>query len=161
MIKVFDIPIYAMTEEEFRKRRAQMDSNLYARFQGDTLETDRMERIIFIETYPARCWDYNHIVGYIKIQMQATDAWFSVYLPYDKKKYFWNSKKKIHLHDIQANGIHFRIEKNYSNEEIQLEMAEMLDFVIKEHVPLKYFVDDEAFRIMNSSVDYKKLLSHL
>ena len=42
-----------------------------------------------------------------------------------------------------------------NNKEIQVRTAEMLQAVIKTHIPKNYFVDTEAFDNLNERVDYK------
>lgn len=109
-----------------------------------------------MDTYPFRLWDYNHVVGYIRISIDGHDIIFDVFLPMPHcDRYYWKSKRKIFLYDISANGTHFYVADRMDNKEIQVRTAEMLQAVIKTHIPKNYFVDTEAFDNLNERVDYK------
>lgn len=47
------------------------------------------------------------------------------------------------------------------NEDIQYELADMLDSIIKEQVPKKYYVDRQAFDNINSKIDYLKIINEV
>lgn len=72
MKKLFDIPLYALSPEELSHRVKQKIDKM----KEDAAETDQqtMDLIIETETFPKRCWDYNHIVGYIRISAANLDA---------------------------------------------------------------------------------------
>ena len=63
----------------------------------------------------------------------------------------WRASKKTFLYDIHTNGTHFRVDESMSSQDIQYEIADMLDSIIKEHVPKKYYyyVDRQAFDNIN------------
>ena len=65
MKKLFDIPIYALSPDELSHRVKQKIDKLKEYAAGTDPQT--MDLIIDNETFPKRCWEYNHIVGYIRI----------------------------------------------------------------------------------------------
>lgn len=70
----------------------------------------------------------------------------------------WRTSKKIFLYDIHSNGTHFRIDESMSSQDIQHEIMDMLNSIIKEHVPKNYYVDRQAFDNINSKIDYLEII---
>ena len=157
MKKVFEIPVYALTREQLRHKFVKFvdswkEKNPYA-------SSENLRRCIEIETYPQRLWEYNHIVGYIVISTDRYDILFDLYLPTPLiERYIWTSKQKRFLYNIQANGTHFHMNDKLSNMEIQKKIQEMLNGVIKRHIPERFFVDLETFKTLNRMIDYKLIL---
>ena len=58
-----------------------------------------------------------------------------------------------------ANGTHFYISDSMTTEDIRSKTTEMLDNIIKIHIPKRYFVDREAFDTINSHLDYRGILN--
>ena len=46
-----------------------------------------------------------------------------------------------------------------TTEDIRSKTTEMLDNIIKIHIPKRYFVDREAFDTINSHLDYRGILN--
>ncbi len=154
MTKLFEIPVYAFRRDTLYKRYKQRQAKLIKKHESVTGET--MRRALEMDTYPFRLWDYNHVVGYIRISIDGHDIIFDVFFPMPHcDRYYWKSKRKIFLYDISANGTHFYVADRMDNKEIQVRTAEMLQAVIKTHIPKNYFVDTEAFDNLNERVDYK------
>ena len=87
---------------------------------------------------------------------------FKVYLPtQQKQRYMWRTSKKTFLYDIHSNGTHFRVNESMSSQDIQCEIADMLNSIIKEQVPKKYYVDRQAFDNINSKIDYLKVINEV
>jgi hypothetical protein len=157
--KIIEIPIYALDKKTLRLRYDKYVEVL-RREVFPNVNEDTFQRCLEVETYPKRIWDYNHIVGYIVIGYEFGDVVYKVYLPTPhKQRYIWKSSKKTFLYDIHANGTHFRIDKNMSTQDVQYEIKDMLNSVIKEHVPKKYYVDSQAFDNINDNIDYLKIFN--
>ena len=73
----------------------------------------------------------------------------------------WRTSKKTFLYDIHTNGTHFRVDESMNSQDIQYEIADMLDSIIKEQVPKKYCVDRQAFDNINSKIDYLKVINEV
>ena len=156
-MKLFESPVYAFRREVLYNKY----ENWRARFMDENKERKKesLNKAIEINAYPFCLWDYNHIVGYIRISMNRRDILLDVFLlPSEQKRYLWKSKQKVFLHNIFANGIHFYISDTMSNEDIQVRIVEMLRAVIKTHIPKRYFVDTESFDHLNNKLDYKSLM---
>ena len=112
-----------------------------------------------LATYPYRLWDYNHIVGYIRISTEGRDIFFDVFLPESKcERYRWKSKRKRFLYNTSANGTHFYVNDRMTNEDIQVSTAEMFQSVIKNLIPKRYFTDTEAFNNLNGQLNYIEIM---
>ena len=154
MMKLFEIPVYAMEKKELNLKYHQCAQKMRAELADRPEET--IQRCIEIQMYPQRLWDYNHIVGYIVISVTPQDVVFHIYLPTPhKERYVWSSGRKTFLCDISANGTHFYVSDKTENRDIQKRTAEMLNGVINDHIPKRYFVDKEAFENLNGMIDYR------
>lgn len=51
--------------------------------------------------------------------------------------------------------------ESMSSQDIQCEIADMLNSIIKEQVPKKYYVDRQAFDNINSKIDYLKVINEV
>lgn len=161
MHKFIEIPIYALDKTTLRVRYEKYIETLRRDVFPDIKE-ETFQRCLEIETYPKRIWEYNHIVGYIVIGYEFGDIQFKVYLPTpQKQRYIWRSSKKTFLYDIDSNGTHFRVDGTMSSQDIQHEIMDMLNSIIKEHVPKKYYVDRQAFDNINNSIDYLEIINEV
>jgi hypothetical protein len=157
MKKIFEIPIYAMSKEKLYKKYLNFASS-WKKAHLDASDSIN-QRCIEIETYPQRLWDYNHIVGYIKISADFQDIIFDVFLPTpNHERYLWKSRQKVFLYDISAVGRHFYVSDKMDNRAIQDRTSEMLYAVIKTLIPKRYYVDTEAFDHLNKHMDYRSVM---
>lgn len=158
MKKIFEIPIYALSPLKLNDRVNKCISKLKS--QLSHLDDDTFARIKDIETFPMRSWDYNHIVGYIQVSMSRSDIVFEVFLPIPiPTRYDWRTKRKTRVQNICANGTHFYFASLKTNEDIRNSVEEMLDHVIVDHVPDRFYVDREAFDNINAHLDYLNIIS--
>ena len=156
-MKLFEIPIYAMGKSQLTRKYHQCASQIREELSGHPEK--QIQSSIATRLSPPCRWEYNHIVGYIVISVMGQDVELHVYLPTPhKKRYVWLSGRKIFLYDICANGTHFYISDNMGNGDIQKRTAEMLNEVIKTHIPKRYFVDKECFETLNGMVDYRTIV---
>lgn len=156
-MKLFEIPIYAVSKEVLLNKFKEKKQKLREKHSG--VSKDSFRAGVENETYPQRLWEYNHIVGYISVSYQAGDILFNVYLPTPQiKRYYWTSSRKVYLYDISANGLHFRILENMDNSDIARKNAEIVNSIIQGHIPKRYYVDTEAFNVMNAVVDYRMIM---
>ena len=156
MRKLFEIPIYAINRKTLREKYSKYVCKIEAIYKHCDAATKQY--YIDAETYPQRTWDYNHIVGYIRILTKQQDVIFEIYLPYQKERYSWKSKSKYFLYNIQANGTHFYVGEKRTNSDIQEQVTEMLNSIIKYRIPNRYFVDTEAFETLNGMIDYQRII---
>ena len=153
MKKLFDIPIYALSPDELSRRVKQKIDNLKEYAAGTDQQT--MNLIIDNETFPKRYWDYNHIVGYIRISATRQDIVLDLFLPKPMvERYIWSSPRKAFLRDVHASGTHFYTGNMKTNEEIQKATDDMLTWMIKDALPKRYYVDRSGFDNLNRHLDY-------
>jgi len=157
MIILHEIPIYALSEKVLSKRYTHFKDN-FCKTHTATDE-DAFQRCVAIEAFPQCSWKHNHIVGYIDIVFDKQDISFEIYLPRPKiKKYSWRSKQKICVCNISANGAHFYVNTKMRNVDIQTKMSKMLDWMISDHIPSRFYVDKDAFDTVHRYIDYKSIL---
>ena len=80
MKKLFDIPIYGLSPLKLDDHVSRFVAKLKSQLLH--LEEDTFSCIKDIETFPMRSWNYNHIVGYIRVEMSDTDMLFDVFYQY-------------------------------------------------------------------------------
>ena len=157
MKKLFEIPVYAVSRKELSRKVKLL--RLKIRNEHERCSREHMIAVEELATYPYRLWDYNHIVGYIRISTEGRDIFFDVFLPESKReRYRWKSKRKILLYDTSANGTHFYVNDRMTNEDIQVRTAEMLQLVIKNLISKRYFTDTEAFNNLNGQLNYIEIM---
>ena len=154
MIKLHEIPLYALSVEQLTSRYERFKENFWK--NCSQLDQETFQKCVEHETFPQRCWTHNHIVGYIDILLDMQDIVFEIYLPHPQfKRYDWRRSRKIYMRNIMANGTHFRIESRMKNSDIQTQIFEMLDGIIKNHIHSKYYVDRNVFDMIHYHIDYK------
>ena len=156
MVKLFEIPIYGLSRKTLGARYKKYCDNFYRKYPDASVESS--EICIELEKGSQRCWDYNHIVGYILIYFELNDICFNVYLPKQCDRYRWGSCQKTFIRNIFANSTHFRINDLSNNEAIQKEIADMLDSTISAHVPNRFFVDRETFDNTYKFINYSEMI---
>ena len=93
MKKLFEIPVYALSASKLNTRTNKRIADLKALFSRS--DPDEAAFVIDHETFPMRSWDYNHIIGYIRIAVSKTDILFDVFMPIPiPERYVWNTKQK-------------------------------------------------------------------
>ena len=157
MKKLYDIPIYALSPDDVSHRVKQKIEKLKEYAVGTDQQT--MNLIIDNETFPKRCWAYNHIIGYIRISATRQDIVFDLFLPRPAvERYIWNSPRKVFLYDVNANGTRIYTGNMKTNEEIREATDDMLTWMIKDHLPKQYHVDRSGFDNLNRHLDYLEII---
>lgn len=157
MKKLFEIPVYAVSRKELSRKVKLL--RLKIRNEHERCSREHMIAVEELATYSYRLWDYNHIVGYIRISTEGRDIFFDVFLPESKcERYRWKSKRKRFLYNTSANGTHFYVNDRMTNEDIQVSTAEMFQSVIKNLIPKRYFTDTEAFNNLNGQLNYIEIM---
>ena len=156
-IKLFEIPVYAMTKNALLENYGNKKNKLKA--EHPFIDEEMFDSVLRIETYPQRLWEYNHVIGYIAISYSKSDVMFDIYLPVKRsRRYCWTSRRKIWLRNAMANGLHFRISDEMDSETIAKRVAEMVNLIITDYIPEEYYVDAEAFHSLNTRVDYAAIM---
>ena len=110
-----------------------------------------------MNTYPMRIWDYNHIIGFMNINIDGQDVMLDVYLPETQlERYHWDSKVKHFVVNQMSPNNHVYI-GNKSSDEIRKEITGYLDSFCERMSKRGYFVDTDAFHRLNKYVDYRAI----
>lgn len=158
-MKLFEIPVYALPEEVLEKRV----NTAFGKFlmnHNYTGKSDTELKQLFDRTaYPARLWEYNHIIGYIVISKSGDDMILDWYAPLPTvQKYYWNSGKKHYIQDTHLNGYHFYTGNMKTGVQLQQRLLEFITGFEKDLKKRGYFVDLESFSNIDRLLDYEQLL---
>ena len=146
-IKLFEIPIYALSKKKLKEKVHQKEENLREKVKDEK----------------AFQWEYNHVVGIIKISVKNSSIIYEIYgqTPWGKR-YCWYSSKRKALQNKQIIGTHFYIGDEQSNESIQNKVADyLLRGIVRDCIPSNYYVDVEAFLNVNKYIDYLDLVDKI
>lgn len=155
MISLFTVPIYSCNLETFKKSyerfiRSKMSLKIQAAKSTNILSEEEVVNEGKSHYWKEGIWEYNQIVGFIKVYFNESSIWLDLYLPEDFKSYIFTTKKKyLSLHVL--NGAHFCLEDN--NVANRIQMKKYMEMVI-ESLPKKYFVNLKEFEFLNSAIDY-------
>jgi hypothetical protein len=113
-----------------------------------------------------RMWEYNQIVGYIRISLSKGAIWLDRYVPINSEKGFpsrfvYNSKQKFFMMESNVSGTHFPCGK-MDNCKIADEINNWLQTIIEitnKHSKSIYF-DLEQFYLLYKVIDYRKLIEN-
>lgn len=160
MKKIFDIPIYGVSPKKLDLRVKRYASDLQEIFKD--VDEEIAATVINAEIFPARNFEYNHIAGYIRVSISKTDMLFDIFLPLPiPKRYVWKTTRKTLVQNIQANATHFYLGNLRTNEEISCKVTMMLDQIMFDHIPTRFYVDIESFLTINANLDYLKIIQEL
>lgn len=164
-MKLFEIPIYAFSRTELKKRIKKWKKK-YNEKESEMLMNERKQ------------YDYNHIVGFIVINYKDCDITGALYLPHllshfmvkgtegvleedaYKRKYIWHSSRKTFIEKMDINGAGF-FGDNLQNHEI-VQIIDDLLAMIQESVygyNKKYYIDYEVYNNTKNCIDYTNLFS--
>lgn len=158
---IFAIPIYALSKEELKRRVERKEKEIVKKRTNVYCQegSKYMDRIILEECTPMNIWEYNHVIGYIKIGVTAHDVWFEFYLCDSFPKYYWMTHRKKFILHYQTIGDHFNVEPEKSNIDIGKDIKSMLENMKKSDLLKKYFVDSSIFDETYMYLDYNAIMS--
>lgn len=158
-IKLFEIPIYALSKKKLKEKVHQKEEKLREKIKDEKTFQYIRERSIL----PFGSWEYNHVVGIIKISVKNSSIIYEIYgqTPW-VKRYCWYTSKRKALQNRQIIGTHFYIGDEQSNENIQNKVADyLLHGIVRDYIPSNYYVDIEAFLNVNKYIDYLDLVDKI
>lgn len=159
-MKLFEIPVYALTREKLKERVDNDFQDFKYRYPSNSTYTEEKLREFFdITAYPARLWDYNHIIGYMVISKQGYDYSIEWYAPLPSlQRYKWSSGKKHPVNNTMINGYHFYAGDVKTGEELRIRLNDLVSSFETNLKKRGYYADMEAFNSIDSLLDYNKLL---
>lgn len=146
---IFEIPIYSMSKDKFEDKWKVKKETLYKAFieNGHAAESARCGvRNCF---YPRWLWEYNQIVGYIKVSVTRYDVIFDLYCSMDRR-YMIDSKSRHYIEDWSISGAHFYIGEK-SNLEIREEIRIWLRDIHHKYLHERFYID---YSVFNNIVDF-------
>lgn len=157
---LFEVPIYAMPQDEFKTRWDKYKSKLFEDFIKSGHTPESAQRGIYHCCHPKDLWKYNQIIGYLTISISPTDVWFNIFCSFDKA-YRFDSSSKHYIENWAINGCHFYVDKTDTNEHIKSKIKEWLTVIQKDHVKKRFFVDFSTFENIFPYVDIRKAIDEL
>ena len=158
-IKLFEIPIYALSKKKLKEKVHQKEEKLREKIKDEkTFQYIRESSILHFGS-----WEYNHVVGIIKISVKNSSIIYEIYgqTPW-VKRYCWYTSKRKAFQNRQIIGTHFYIGDEQSNENIQNKVADyLLHGIVRDYIPSNYYVDIEAFLNVNKYIDYLDLVDKI
>lgn len=142
---LFEIPIYAMSENQFTKRWTKIKKESYDFMSKGRELTEEKKRIVDESYFPMDTWKYNQIVGYIIISAINKDIVFEIYSCPTDLKYYAKSREKHFMRKLYLNGQHFGI-YNLTEEQIKEKILEYLEEIEKSQIPSRFYVDFSTFK---------------
>ena len=157
MKTLYEIPIYAIRREVLQSRVEKKKEKYvkeWDKYQHKP-DVDAMSRSLEMLTFPMCLWEYNHIIGILRISIDAQDIIFDTYLPMNRpERYHWDSRVKHFVVNQMEPNNHFYI-GNKSSDEIRSRMTDYLKDYNKRMDKRGYFVDLTAFNTLHKYIDYK------
>jgi len=149
MMKIFEIPVYALTKTKLDEKVSYKRASLHRQFphlDSDTYRlVDNHEILPFIEYH-------NHIIGYVIVYKTKQDIVLKRIISSKQiHRYVWDSSKKVLLKDTYDNGLHFRY-VGLSNTQIIERLDEYID-AIKQMYPDRYYLDLESYNAVKKHMD--------
>lgn len=155
MKKIFEIPIYAFDKKELNRCIEKSRETFFRQFEYIEDKTS-VEQAWKHHIYPQNNWDYNHLVGFIKIYKKQDDIFIDLFLS-DIKRYIWNTMKKKFVTNQFLNGMHFRA-AGLDNTDIRSELDKFLHEVIEHNIKNKsYYVDLAVYKNIKDMIDYQNI----
>lgn len=154
-LKMFEIPIYSMTEEEYKKRCYKYITE----YANKTITNNYESFYNYLENlyYKNRPWKYNQIVGYIIISFKDNSIWLDVYCTFDKRIRAIGNAKHI-IKNIMLNGHHFYLRNNMDDSEIKNEIIKWLESIEKNIINKPFWLDKDMFLLQLDCIDIKKMI---
>ena len=153
--KIFEIPIYSMSEMEFDKRYKKKKESLSYESIDESSKRD-----INTSLFPTCLWKYNQIIGYITISVERNEVILGLYCSRDKK-YLADTKIKHFIQNWDINGTHFYVSDETALDEIKKKILEMLKFIEEVHLHPKhplFYIDYLTFYNIFDYVDIKQIM---
>ena len=154
-LKMFEIPIYSMTEKEYKKRCYKYITEHASKTIPDNYKLfySYLENLY----YKNRPWKYNQIVGYIIISYRDNSIWFDEYCTFDKRIRALADTKHI-IQNMMLNGHHFYLRNNMDNTEIKHEIIKWIEGIEKNIINKPLWLDKDMFLLQLDCVDIKKMI---
>ena len=154
-IKLFEIPIYSMSKEEYDKRCMKY---INRRVKETTKDNIDFYYDYLMEKYlKDRPWKYNQIIGFIDIYYEQRSIFFNEYITSDKNIRAV-SNRKHYIKNTFLNSYSFYIKDSMNNEEIKNKISYYINSLKKDIYQKNYFFDDALFQKQVRYIDIKGMI---
>ena len=160
-MKLFEIPVYALSKEKLEKCVKQKCEKLKKSAVDSNSSDENLKYVIEHETFPQRLWDYNHIIEYMVLSIDGADIVLDLFAPFERKKYYWYSSKKQFLQDQQLKGYHNNISSVQTGDQLRNKINSLINEYVRTVEKCGYYVDLEAYKNIDAVIDYGRLLESI
>ncbi len=155
--KLFEIPVYSMSEEEYEIRVKKLIKRALKRMKRS--ENSDLD-IYYRKKYNNRPWLYNEIIGYIVISYKSQCIWFD-YLEIDNKKMCVNREKRTYIKDRRIPGYHFGNLDSFDDNALKSEINKYVNAIKKEYADSPKYVDKKLFELQLKNIDIRKMINEV
>lgn len=159
MKTLFEIPIYAMSKKEFNKRWDKQREKMYNNFISLGNTDEKAQIYISRFCFPYSIWEYNQIIGFIKISVSGREVCFNLYCSSDKI-YHAHSKNKHFIQYEPTNSTHFYV-SDLIDEKIKQNIRKQLKSIEKDKLKKKFYVDYSTFDNIFEYVDIAQIMKSM
>ncbi|MBR2278614.1 MAG: hypothetical protein IJ872_05285 [Eubacterium sp.] len=160
-MKLFEIPVYAITKEELIKKVETEHRKIIGNINPKN-DKKFVESALALATFPQSLWEYNHIIGYVVVLLVKNDIVLEWYAPVPSiKRYYWKSKKKHFVQNTHMNGYHIYVGNIKTGLNLKEQINEYLVKLSGCFIDRGYYIDLEAYNNLKELIDYDKLLSYI
>lgn len=154
-IQLFEIPIYSMSKEEYKKRCIKYINRHAKETTMDNYDFyyDHLKEEYFID----RPWKFNQIIGFVVIYYKPNSIWFNEYITSDKNIHAI-SKTKHFIKNTYLEVYNFHIKDSMNNENIKDEIIYYINSLKKDIFLKRYFFDDSLFQRQIKYIDIRKMI---
>ncbi len=157
MIKIYDIPIYRISEDAYDKESSELSEKLLNDIKANKNSKTYLGKYIFSkEQYNQLSWQYNEIIAYICIGIVNYKIVVQVAYQSSKNKIVRNGKRDFKLYPDEEIYTVTNIDKK-SNDEINLEIDEIISKISKSSKFKKRYIDLEIYNNIKNSINYLQI----
>lgn len=152
---IFEIPIYSMTNDEYKKRCFKYIDKIASTTTNDNYNF--FHQHLELQYYKKRPWKYNQIIGYIVVSYKDSSIWFDEYCTLDKKIHAIGDNKHI-IDNLDLNGYHFYINGNMKNDAIKKAILKWIEIIERDSIKKPLFLDKSVFLLQLEYIDIEKII---
>lgn len=158
-VRIFELPIYGVAEKQFRGKwdahiNKEVDEWVKTGWNREEALA-KYKRLVF----PKTIWKYAQIIGFLTVDISASDIVFEIFAPIGQQ-YRYNTSQKLNIQCWSINGQHFRVEDSMSNDEITKEIYLWIDGLKKDFLK-KWYLDTSVFDNTTAFIDYRGIIEKI
>lgn len=156
---LFEIPIYSMSEIEFNNRWENIKNKHNSNFYSRNNSKEDTQNAFFNIYYPRNVWEYNQIIGYVKISVTQQDVNFKIYCTSDKR-FYADTCVKHFIKDTFTIGSHFYAGSD-SDETIKNNIRDWLHSFKSDSYYKRFYFDFTTYNNLIDFINIKEIMKSI